>query len=67
MSATPMRKISPVAVRLPPEFRARLSELAAQNRRSMNSEIVVLLERALFDQFGVRNDGATCKPDQTRN
>jgi len=52
MSPTPMREISPLAVRLPPEFRARLQELAAENRRSMNSEILFQLQRALFDQYG---------------
>lgn len=34
------------ALRLPPELKARLEELARQDRRSLNSEIVHLLEVA---------------------
>jgi hypothetical protein len=34
---------------MPDALRHRIKELAAENRRSMNSEIVVILERAVFD------------------
>jgi len=39
------RKISPLQVRFPPELKEWLKDQAQQNRRSVNSEIVALLER----------------------
>jgi len=39
--------IAPLGLRLPPSLKDRIAELARVNRRSMNSEIIVLLERAL--------------------
>lgn len=34
-------------LRLPDGMRERIKEIAAQNRRSMNSEVVVMLERVV--------------------
>lgn len=39
------RKISPLQVRFPPELKDWLKAQALQNRRSLNSEIVALLEQ----------------------
>jgi predicted HicB family RNase H-like nuclease len=39
------RKISPLQVRFPPELKEWLKAQALQNRRSLNSEIVTLLEQ----------------------
>jgi predicted HicB family RNase H-like nuclease len=38
------RKIAPLQVRCPPELREWLKAQAAENRRSLNSEIVARLE-----------------------
>lgn len=38
-----------INLRLPPELHARLRERAAEDRRSLNGELVWLLERALAD------------------
>lgn len=40
---------APFGLRMPEVLRARVKEMAEENRRSMNSEIVFLLERAAFD------------------
>ncbi|TCA32148.1 Arc family DNA-binding protein [Rhizobium leguminosarum bv. viciae] len=40
-----MREINPFPVRLPEEIRARIKASADENRRSLNSEIIVALER----------------------
>ena len=37
-------------IRLPDVLRSRIKEMAEENRRSMGSEVVFLLERAVFDQ-----------------
>lgn len=42
--------IAPLGVRMPDTLKASLKELAAQNRRSVNSEIVTILERAVAEQ-----------------
>lgn len=36
-------------LRMPPPLRARLGEMAQENRRSVNSEILFHLERIAFD------------------
>lgn len=38
------RKISPLQVRFPPELKEWLKAQAVNNRRSLNSEIIALLE-----------------------
>jgi len=48
-------RVVPFAVRMPDALKARIKEIAASNRRSMNSEIVILLERAVFDPLGPEN------------
>lgn len=40
------RKISPLQVRFPPELKEWLKAQAINNRRSLNSEIVALLEQS---------------------
>lgn len=48
--SAPMRTPSvSINLRLPPELHARLRERAAEDRRSLNGELVWLLERALAD------------------
>jgi len=49
------RKISPLQVRFPPELKEWLKAQALQNRRSLNSEIVALLERTRADRPGVNS------------
>ncbi len=51
MHPTKTRDISAVAVRMPPEFRKRIEELATENRRSLNAEILFQLQRTIFDQL----------------
>jgi hypothetical protein len=46
----PMRSISPLPLRLPEGVREKIKASALANRRSMNSEIVVALEKLYFDQ-----------------
>lgn len=40
------RKISPIQIRFPTELKEWLKSQAVQNRRSVNSEVVALLEQA---------------------
>jgi hypothetical protein len=54
MTNTKMREISPLAVRMPPSIRARILELASQNRRSINAEILFRLEQAIFDPHDMK-------------
>ncbi len=42
-----MNVTEPLGVRLPPDLKDRIRKSEADNRRSMNNQIVVLLERAL--------------------
>lgn len=44
------QKYEPLSVRLPPGMRARIRDRAAENRRSMNAEIVHYLDCALGAQ-----------------
>jgi plasmid stability protein len=39
---------------LPPELHRRLKESAKRNRRSMNGQMIVLLEKALEDEAPIR-------------
>ena len=41
-------------LRLPEGMRDRLKEVAKENRRSMNAQIVTLLERQLFDPLEMK-------------
>ncbi len=43
----PGRKAEQFIVRMPPGLRDRLKQRAEENRRSLNSEIVVVLEAAV--------------------
>lgn len=45
-------------LRLPEGMRERIKEEAQINRRSMNAEIVVQLERALFDPMEMQKPAA---------
>ena len=58
MSDVKMRDLSPLAVRMPPAIRARVVELAKENHRSINAEIVFRLERAIFDKFEMQKPAA---------
>lgn len=40
----------PVLIRIPEEVRDRIAALAASERRSMNSQIVVMLEKAALEK-----------------
>lgn len=42
-----------LAIRLPAQLRERLAEVAQTNHRSMNSEIISILERALAPQVSI--------------
>jgi hypothetical protein len=46
------------ALRLPDGLRGRIKEVADQNSRSMNSEIVMILERAIFDPMEMKKGEA---------
>lgn len=45
-------------VRMPDGMRERIKEIAADNRRSMNSEIIVMLERAVQQQSPETKNGS---------
>ncbi|WP_416172216.1 Arc family DNA-binding protein [Agrobacterium leguminum] len=36
---------------MPPAFRKRIEELASENRRSLNAEILYQLSQTIFDQL----------------
>lgn len=40
----------PVSVRIPPQLRTLIDELREQERRSLNAQIIVLLEEALAER-----------------
>ncbi|HFO2534986.1 TPA: Arc family DNA-binding protein [Yersinia enterocolitica] len=42
-----MRTIAPMGVRIPDDMKEKIQERAKKNGRSMNSEIIMLLEHAL--------------------
>ena len=44
------RDIAPFGLRMPQELKERIESLAKKNRRSLNAEIVVLLESVVNDQ-----------------
>lgn len=41
------REIAPFGVRMPPKLKEQLLELAQENRRSLNAEVVARLERSV--------------------
>lgn len=45
-------------IRLPAGIRDRLKEVANENRRSMNSELVFIIEKALFPQSPETKNGS---------
>lgn len=51
------RMLDQFVVRLPEGMRNRLKKIAAENRRSMNSEIVVMLENACDKSSGKNEKG----------
>lgn len=53
-----VRDISAVAVRMPPAFRERIEELATENRRSLNAEILFHLQQTIFDPIGTKKADA---------
>lgn len=46
---TLMRAIAPTGVRLPLTLKQQIKETAEQNRRSVNAEIVVRLEKSFLE------------------
>ena len=40
-------KLAPTGLRLPPDVRGQIAAAAAAERRSLNSQIIVLIERGL--------------------
>jgi predicted HicB family RNase H-like nuclease len=54
----PGRGSDQFALRLPDGLRDRIKEAADQNRRSMNSEIVTILEMAVFDPLKMEKPAA---------
>lgn len=53
------RNASQFALRMPDGLRDRVKVLAAQNRRSMNAELVLMVERAVAAvESGRNSDGA---------
>jgi predicted HicB family RNase H-like nuclease len=49
---------TPVMVRLPENIHGRLKEVAGDNHRSMNTEIIYRLEKALFDPLETQKPAA---------
>lgn len=47
-----------LVIRLPALMRVRLAEVAQANHRSMNSEIITILERALAPQASITKQDA---------
>ena len=45
------RDIAPFGLRMPAELKAKLEKMATKNRRSLNAEIVVLLEAVVSDNI----------------
>ncbi len=54
----PGRSAEQVSLRLPDGLRTRIKEEAERNCRSMNSEIIYHLQRALFDQLEIKKADA---------
>lgn len=52
-----MRSIAPMGVRIPDELKEKIQEKAKINGRSMNAEIVFLLEQSLSDIGFEKYDG----------
>lgn len=48
---------SRLLLRLPPALKAGLKAQAERNRRSLNSEIVVILSQSLCEQGSISNTG----------
>jgi hypothetical protein len=46
----PSQKAERFQLRMPDGLRHRVKEIAEKNRRSMNAEIILMIERAAFDQ-----------------
>ena len=44
-------------IRLPAGYRKKIAEISKRNRRSMNSEIVLLLEKYLSEHFPIQQPG----------
>ena len=53
------KQIEQYQLRMPGELREKLKARAAANRRSMNSEIIVVLERAVGAEEGQANGDQT--------
>lgn len=53
-----MRSIPPTGIRLPDTLKTQIQVIARQNRRSMNSEIVTILERAVQQQSPETQNGS---------
>jgi len=54
-----MSDITPFALRMPRELRLRVQNEARMNRRSENSELLMLIERALPSEKGKAEAAAT--------
>lgn len=54
-----MSTTTPLGVRLPQELRNQLRKMAAENRRSLNSQIVVILEKEAQQSVTTKKADAT--------
>jgi hypothetical protein len=52
-----MRDQNPVAVRLPADLKTKIVDAAAENRRSLNAEMVVRLEKSFGRPLADYSDG----------
>lgn len=65
------REIAPFGVRMPPKLKEQLLELAQENHRSLNAEVVARLERSVrLEQAGApeepgRRSGAAAEDQET--
>ncbi|MDC9591031.1 Arc family DNA-binding protein [Xenorhabdus sp. XENO-10] len=50
-----MRSITPIGVRIPDDLKEKVQERAAKNGRSMNSEIIMILQSAVDEELHPRN------------
>ena len=59
--------IKKFVIRLPEGYREKIAEISRRNRRSMNSEIVMLLEKYLAEHFPMDQPAAEIGDDVTTN
>lgn len=54
----PSELLDKFILRMPAGMRERIRELAEQNRRSMNAEIIFQLDRTIYDPLKMETDAA---------